>query len=79
MNTASLKEPLSATPLPAISKAVPWSGEVLTFANPAVKLTPLIFVGEEVGIDNDWFKLILAYDGIFFILSMLGFELLMDR
>ena len=40
VKTASLNELSSAIPLPAISKAVPWSGEVLTLDRPAVKFTP---------------------------------------
>ena len=38
---ASTKDFLLAIPLPAISYAVPWSGEVLILFNPPVKLTPL--------------------------------------
>ena len=37
---ASLKEDSSAICLPAISYAVPWSGEVRIKSNPAVKFTP---------------------------------------
>ena len=37
---ALVNEVWSAIPLPAISKPVPWSGEVLTTGNPAVKFTP---------------------------------------
>ena len=39
--TASLNELWSAFPWPAISKAVPWSGDVRTWLRPAVKFTPL--------------------------------------
>ena len=41
MNKASLKDDGFALFLPAISKPVPWSGEVLILLNPAVKFTPL--------------------------------------
>jgi hypothetical protein len=37
---ASLKELVLAIPFPAISYAVPWSGDVRILFNPAVKLTP---------------------------------------
>ena len=36
LKRASLKEVVCATPFPAISKAVPWSGEVRTLVKPAV-------------------------------------------
>ena len=38
--TACAKDSGSASPFPAIAKAVPWSGEVRTTDKPAVKLTP---------------------------------------
>ena len=37
---ALVNEVWSAIPWPAISKPVPWSGEVLTTGNPAVKFIP---------------------------------------
>ena len=40
-NKASLNDVGLAWFFPAISKPVPWSGEVRTLERPAVKLTPL--------------------------------------